>query len=176
MIKLLIAHAGKTGTTKTCVEILKSHLKGLAITEVDLNEADADPSEFDYAIVGGSVRFAKPHRALLTFLERHGDALASVPHGLFLCCGFGHDFEEYSERYFSSKLRESAFSVMSFGGSLKLKNASIWEKILLHMIRSHIAESEIDDGEYTPTMPGILPENISMMASRLRTQIDRDNR
>jgi menaquinone-dependent protoporphyrinogen IX oxidase len=176
MIKVLIAYAGKTGTTKTCVEILKGHLKGLAVTDVDLTHADADPAEFDYAIVGGSVRFAKPHKALLSFLQKHGDALKSVPHGLFLCCGFGHDFEEYSERYFSHELRESAFSVLSFGGSLKLKNASIFEKILLHMIRSHIVESEIDDGEYTPTLPGILPENISMMASRLRSQIDRDNR
>ncbi len=176
MIKVLIAYAGKTGTTKACVEILKSHLKGLSVTDIDLTQTDADPAEFDYAIVGGSVRFAKPHKALLSFLQKHGDALQSVPHGLFLCCGFGHDFEEYSERYFSRELRESSFSVQSFGGSLKLKEASIWEKVLLHAIRSHIVESEIEDGEYTPTLPGILPENISMMASRLRSQIDRDNR
>jgi hypothetical protein len=35
-------------------------------------------------------------------------------------------------------------------------------------MRASILESEINDGEYTPTLPSILPENIEKMETYVR--------
>ena len=89
-------------------------------------------------------------------------------HGLFLCCGSGHDFEDYRDRLFPQSMTASAFAILNFGGRLKLKNAGLFERLFLHAWRSRIRENEMEAGEYTPTMPDILPENISRMASAAR--------
>ena len=168
MKTVLIAYSSKTGTAETCVRILETELKGLQVTLADLDRETPDVSAFDAVVFGSSVRFAKLRPSAARFLNAHAAELAERPHGLFLCCGFGHEFEEYSSRLFPQLLRDSAFAVLNFGGKLKLERASWPEKLLLHHVRSSIRESEIEDGEFTPTLPGILPENISMMASALR--------
>ena len=45
------------------------------------------------------------------------------------------------------------------------------EQMFLRWVRTQIRESEINDGEYTPTLPSILPENISMLASHTRREL-----
>lgn len=168
-MKILIAYAGKTGTAAECAEILQKELSGAEVTVADLSKEHPDPDAFDVVIVGGSVRYGKLPKVLRTYLLERQTELETVLHGLFLCCGSGHDFEEYCKDLFPSDLRDSAFAVLNFGGRLKLKNAGLFERILLHAWRSGIRENEMEAGEYTPTLPDILPENISRMASALRT-------
>lgn len=171
MKKILIAYSSKTGTAETCVGILERELKGLHVTVADLDREQPNAGDYDLIVFGSSVRFGKLRPSAKRFLREQESALLERPHGLFLCCGFGHEFEEYSEKLFPAPLRASAFAVLNFGGKLKLERASLAEKILLHHIRSSIRESEIEDGEYTPTLPGILPENVSRMASMLRNAL-----
>ncbi len=171
MKRILIAYASKTGTAAQCAERLREELRGQAVTVADLEAEAPCVRDFDAVIVGSSVRFGKLRPAAARFLHEQEQELASMPHGLFLCCGFGHEFEVYSEKRFSRELRASAFAVLNFGGKLKLEKASLFERLLLHSIRSSIRESELDDGEYTPTLPGLLPENISLMADALRRSL-----
>ena len=171
MKQILIAYSSKTGTAEECTGILRKELKGLNVTVANLDQEQPDPADFDIVVVGGSVRFGALRKQAAEFIKAHEQTICQKPHGLFLCCGMGHTFEEYSEKFFSPELRESAFSVMSFGGKLKLEKANLAEKILLHMIRSSIQESELEDDEYTPEFPSILPENISMMASAIRREL-----
>ena len=170
-MKILIAYASKTGTAEECVEMLTSELRGLDVTVTDLEKESPNVTEFDAVIFGSSIRFGKLRPSAQKFLQEQGSAMEAIPHGLFLCCGFGHDFEEYSEKRFSEALRKSAFAILNFGGRLKLARAGVFEKLLLHHVRSSIRESEIEDGEYTPTLPSIIPENVSMMASLLRNAL-----
>jgi len=167
-MKILIAYATKTGTTKHCAEYLQSQLEGLQVEVADLERAFPEPTDYDAVILGSSVRFGRIRPSLKQYLKKYGEVLKALPHGLFLCCGFGHEFDEYAERQFSAELRDTAFAVMNFGGLLKLEKASPWERFLLYRVRCMIRESEIDDLEYTPTLPGLLPENISRMASAVR--------
>ena len=173
MSRILIAYSSKTGITAECAALLSRELKGLEITLADLDRERPEPGAFDAVVIGGSIRFGRLRPAAKRFLREYAETLEKMPHGLFLCCGFGHDFEEYAETEFSRELRESAFAVMSFGGVLKLKKASVAERLYLYHVRTAIRESEIEDGEYTPTLPGILPENIGMMATALRREIAR---
>ncbi len=171
MARILIAYASKTGTAEECVEMLGEELKGLDLTVVDLEREMPQVSEFDAVILGSSVRFGKLRPSVQRLIQEQGEQISQIPHGLFLCCGFGHDFEEYSEKRFPKPMRDSAFAVLNFGGRLKLERAGWMERFFLYRVRCAIRESEIEDGEYTPTLPSILPENVSMMASLLRNAL-----
>ena len=167
-MKILIAYAGKTGTAAECAEILRGELRGAEVTVAELTVTHPDPDGFDVVIVGGSIRYDKLPKPLRAYLSERQTELEASVHGLFLCCGSGHDFEDYRDRLFPQSMTASAFAVLNFGGRLKLKNAGLFERLFLHAWRSRIRENEMEAGEYTPTMPDILPENISRMASAAR--------
>ncbi len=170
-MKILIAYSSKTGTAADCVERLVQALRGLDVTVADLDRETPELAAYGMVIAGSSVRFGKARRSFGDFLKANREAVQALPHAFFLCCGFGHEFEGYVKKQIPTELLETAFAVMNFGGKLKLENASRWERYLLYRIRSAIRESEIDDGEYTPTLPGILPENIDRMADHVRRQL-----
>ena len=172
-MKILIAYASKTGTVAECAELLKQELNGQDVTVVDLKTEQPEPTAFDLVILGSSVRYGKARGELRAYLQAKRESLLRVPHGFFLCCGFGHEFERYAEKTFDEELSVSAFAMLNFGGLLKLKNAGWMERFILNRVRADIRESEIEDGEYTPTLPSILPENISMMASFVRRELSK---
>ena len=174
-MKILIAYATKTGTVTKCVESLKTELHGLDVTVADLEVEHPDPADFDMVILGSSIRFSRIRKALNSYLQTNGEAVKKMPHGFFLCCGFGHEFERYAETQLGAELTDSAFAVMSFGGLLKLEKTSFWERYFLFRVRCMIRESEIDDQEYTPALPSVLPENISRMATAVREALRRQS-
>ncbi len=167
-MKILVAYASKTGTAKECAEMLGKELRGVDVVLSDLADPQPDISDFDAVVVGSSIRYGKIRREAREFLTVNHDKILQKPHGLFLCLGSGHGFEDYVGRVFPTDLCDSAVAVLPFGGRLRLKNANLFERILLHTVRSKIRENEMDVGEYTPTLPDILPENISRMAALIR--------
>lgn len=171
-MKLLIAYTSKNGTAEDCVARLKNHLHGLDVTVVNLANEKPDVSAFDLVIAGGSVHYARLDPALKRFFKEQSDALRKTRLGLFLCCGIAHEYEYYEEILFPKELRASAFSVMYFGGTLRTEGLSVFDRLVVRSLRSRIAESEIDDGEYTPSLPGILPESIERMAAYARREIE----
>ena len=172
-MNVLIAYSTKYGTVKTCVSRLQGALQGLDVSAVCLEDGTPDLTPYDIVILGGSVAFGKFRPALRDFLKKNEDALCQKPLGLFFCCGLTHENEYYMEKLFSKKLRDAAFASIYFGGVLKIANASLFDRFVLHSMRSSILESEIDDGEYTPTLPCILPENIDRLATYVREEVRR---
>jgi menaquinone-dependent protoporphyrinogen oxidase len=170
-MKVLLAYTSKTGTTKECMERLKKELHGVDAEMIEIDKQTPELDAYDVLVIGAPVRFGKFPKAVKTFLKDNEEKICQKPHALFLCCGLAHEHEYYLERLFSYKLRETAFLVTDFGGTLNYKGQNFFEKLLIHAIRSSIRESEIEDGEYTPEMPGILPENIGKMATYIRTEL-----
>lgn len=170
-MRILIAYTTRTGTTKECVERLCRELDGLTVDTARLDEEIPNLDDYDIVVLGSPVRFGKLPKTTAAYLKEHEDALCEKPHALFLCCGLAHEYEYYVERLYSDALRATAISVMNFGGTLDYKGQRWWEKLLIHAIRSSIRENEIEDGEYTPEFPGILPENIGKMATYIRDEI-----
>lgn len=168
-MKILILYAGKTGTTEECVRLLESELHGLDVTVCDADRGEnPDPGEYDLAVIGSSVRFGKLRPSVRNYLRTYEETLAGKELALFLCCGLAHEFEYYRERLFPKALLGSAFAVTTFGGSLRRPDAGFWDRLILRKMRESIAQSEIEDGEYTPVMPEIIPANISTLASLIR--------
>lgn len=169
-MKILIAYASKYGTVQTCVERLAANLKGKDVTTVALDREPADPSAYDMILFGSSVYYGKMLPSAQRFLKMHEKTLLCKKTALFLCCGLEGEYEYYCEKFFSEALRAHAFEIMHFGGTLKLEGRSFFDKLLLRSIRSSLFEADMDNGEYSPTYPVILPENVDKLASRVRSE------
>lgn len=57
MTKILIAYAGKTGTTEKCAGILAQKLKCVIVSNLVVETPNID--EYDLIIIGGSIRARK---------------------------------------------------------------------------------------------------------------------
>ncbi|MBE6555885.1 MAG: hypothetical protein E7663_06660 [Ruminococcaceae bacterium] len=163
-MKLLIAYAGKTGSCRTMAELLKTLLPNHEVTVADLSAEMPVPTEYDYVVLGTAVRMGKPHRALKAYLKQYGDAVAALPHTLFLCCAIASQFENYLERCYPRNVLENAEETVYFGGELKVSAQKGIDRVLVRMMRNAIRESEDDES----MLPGLLPEHVRLLADRLK--------
>ena len=168
MRKVLIAYASVNGTARDCAAKLAEQLTGPEITLCDLEKTIPDPKEYDLIVIGSCVRFGKLRPTAKKFMNACAAVCQTKPVGIFLCCGLSHNFDDYRERLIPKELRRYAFLISNFGGVLDPKGKSFWDRFWLRAARSSIVESEMEDGEFTPTLPGILPENIGQMAVHAR--------
>ncbi len=172
-MRILLAFASKNGSTASCVERLAKGLSGLDVTVADLAKGLPEAREFDMVIVGAAVhhhRFPAPVRH---FLREQSDILKEKKLGLFLLCGIAEEQVYYAEKLFSAELRESAFEIAFFGGSLRYDGLKFWDKVFVWHLRSLIVEADMSEGEYIASMPGLLPENVDRMASLARKELFR---
>ena len=169
-MKVLLAYTSKTGTVEECIDRLETQLGGLTVDKVKLDEQTPTPDDYDILVIGAPVRYGKLPRQVRDYFATYEQAIMNKPHALFLCCGYAHEYEYYMEKLLPRSLRDTAFAVLDFGGTLNYKGQSLWEKIVIHHMRSEIRESEIEDYEYTPEFPGIQPETIGKLATYIREQ------
>ena len=163
-MRILIAYASKTGTAKEGAELLATLLNNHNVTLADLDKTVPVAGDFDYVVLGGSIRAGRAHKALRRYLKNHAQAVAERPHTLFLCCGFAEQFENYLESVFPSILLESAEDTVYFGGVLDVARQRGLDKLIARLMRNAIRESEEDE----VMLPGLMPEHIRMLADRLR--------
>lgn len=166
-MKILIAYDSGKGTVKTAVERMMRPLEHLDVTVVSLNDETPDPSEYDLIAVGGSVRFGKLRAKARKYLSDHETVLSQKALGLFFCCGLTEEQEYYAEKIFPKALRDSAFHIAFFGGSLNGEGLPFFDRMMVKSMRSSLLEKEMDNGNYVPDLPYILPENIDDMGNAM---------
>ena len=173
-MRILLAYAGKHGTTLGCVERLAQQLKGgNAVETVNLDEKTVDPSGYDVVVFGSSVYFGKMRSSAKQYLQTYANVLLQKPLGLFLVCGLTNEYEYYREKMFSPQLRAHAFMTLYFGGSLSVTGLPFFERMLVKSMRSAIFEENMENGDYSATLPSVLPENIDRMATYVRREIEK---
>lgn len=173
-MRILIAYASKHGTAATCVERLMSRWSGLDVTAVNLERESVDPSGYEMVVFGSSVYFGKLRPAARDFLRKYESVLVQKTTALFLCCGLTAEAEYYKKKLFPAALRESAFDVLFFGGSLSTEGLSFPEKWAVRSMRAALYEESMEEGDYSaPSLPGILPENVDRLATSLRKEVAR---
>ena len=168
-MKILVAYDSGNGTVKTAVEYMLKSLSNLDITTVALTESVPCLNDFDVVVVGTSVRFGKLRKAARAFLKAQEDILVQKKLGLFFCCGLTEEQDYYAKKLFSKALTDVAFQLSFFGGSLNTEGLSFWDKRIVKAMRSSLFERELDDGNYVPNLPYILPENIDIMANAIQS-------
>lgn len=165
-MRILIAYASKSGTSKMGAELLTELLPNHTVTLADLDETSPVPGDFDYIVLGGAIRMSKAHKALRRYLKANEDALQTVPHTVFLCCAFADQFENYLKMVYPAAVLDSAESTVYFGGELDVAKQKGIDKLLARMMRSSIRDSEEDE----MMLPGFLPEHVRLLADRLRVK------
>lgn len=171
-MKILIVYASVTGTTTECVRLLRHFLLRRRPTIVDLSLATPDPSEYDAVIVGGPIRRAKLHPLVAKYIKENGEILKTKKTGYFIVCGFADEAEEQIEKNIPKDLRDAAYDIVSFGGTLDAsRQKSFKDKLYVRFMRNTITDTGDDDatedGEYTRVLPTINPDTISRFASKL---------
>ncbi len=173
-MRILIAFTSKNGSTASCVERLVRDLSGLDVTVADLAEGFPNAAEFDMVIVGAAVHHHRFPAPLRHFLREQKDVLREKKLGLFLLCGIAEEQVYYMEKLFPTELRDIAFEIAFFGGSLRYDGLKFRDKVFIWHLRSQIVESDMSEGEYIASMPGLLPENVDRMAALARKELFRN--
>lgn len=166
-MKILIAYAGKSGTSRRAAADLAAALPVFEVTVADLCKESPDPAGFDYVVIGGAVRFRKLHRAAREYCKKYRDVLQKTQHSLFICCAYAAFAEQYAEWGFTRALTDSAEEILYFGGELNVSAQSGFERLIARHMRNAMQESE----DEAVVLPGYLPEHVRLFADRLRRDL-----
>ena len=172
-MRILIVYMSHTGTVRDCVDLLKKELNSHEVDLCDLSERVLLPEGYDAVVLGGYIHSGKLPPELAQYLKSFEEALLKTRLGLFLCCGFTDKSDEYFIKNFQKSLRDHAFAVMPLGGRLRSSDAkSILDKLIIWYMRSNISRSEDHlEGEFRRVLPGILPDQIGLLAQKLKASV-----
>ena len=68
-MRIGIFYASKTGTTYKCAKLLQEKLPGAKLIEI--NKKNYNLNNFDFIIIGSSIRMTKFHKRAKKFLKRN---------------------------------------------------------------------------------------------------------
>ena len=168
-MKILIAYDSKTGTAKDCAELLAKQFPHHSVQLSDLREGRLDLSDFDFVIVGGSIRMGKFSKNMSGFINDEKDSLLGVGHAFFICCCIPDEADKYIQKNIPEELRESAVITENFGGELRPERHRGIEKLFVKIARkSMMTNDEVNYPSEFKTLPAILPDTISFFADKIK--------
>ena len=163
-MKILIAYATKSGTTRICAEKLAELLPQHEVTLADLSKsADLRPADFDFTIVGGPIRMGRLHKSAKKFIE--SNTFEPSRSAFFICCGLDANAGEYFKKNFPATLLESSLVYTSLGGELKPDKQTRFDRFLLKAF----IESNRENEDFV--MPTIYTEEIGRLADKIKAQL-----
>lgn len=168
-MKILIVYATRGGVSRTCAEMLKEKLQAYhEVSVCNVEESAPAPSDFDVAVIGGSIRMGKLNKKLKTYIKEYREVLASMPAAAFICCGFPADLDDYVETQLP-KNSDFSLGIHCFGGEIKPEKRKGIDKLILRMMKSHIRYMDLEEnGNHEYMLPEIIPEHIALLADRIR--------
>ena len=169
-MKLLIAYATKTGTTRECAESLAAYFTAHEVVFADLETETPSVEDFDAVVIGSHVRVGKIHKRVKQFVGDNEAALADKKVGLYLCCCFSDAADDYFKKNFSQPLLAHSIANLCFGGEVKMDRQKGLDKLIMK-IAIHAIKSNNQDADRAADipMPAIIPENISRMADAIKS-------
>lgn len=128
----ILIYSSKYGCTADCANYLKINLSG-HVALVDINKADTQIGleKFDTIIIGSSIYVGAVSKKLRMLCNNNIDLLSKKRVGIFLCCAFPEQANEYLSANFSSILLENAKAVKIFGGEARLEKMNFLDKLIM---------------------------------------------
>ena len=155
-MKILIAYAGKTGTSEKCAGILEKKLPNA--TTIDLNKESANASEYDLIIVGGSIRMGMLNSKVKKFIRKNKNILKTKKCAYYICCGFADNYKSYFEKNISKTLLDEAIIYDTFGGQMNISEQKGLDKFITKLVQ------KTKEGKKAPE---ILYENIDNFVQKI---------
>lgn len=163
-MKVLIAYATKTGTAKKCAEMLADKLDGCETEIKDLRFESPKLSDYDFAVIGGSIRVGMLNKYVKNFFRTSFSSLDGVRYGLFVTCASVN--EDEVKQFFSANLNADLLSgaefALSFGGELIPDNQKGLDKYIIASMAKDASRPQ----------PHILEENLCLAASLIKKEDD----
>lgn len=150
-MKVLIGYASKTGTTKKCAMMLCEQLPANCKV-VDLSSETPALDDYDFIIIGGSVRMGKLHKKAKNYILKNKDKLLDKKFALFICNGFTDPEKQMITNVFEPQLINNAIIVDTFGGELNLDTMKGMDKLISKKVLEQMKPEDA---------PHILEDNIA---------------
>ena len=100
-------------------------------TDIDrVSKSPADLKDFDTIILGSSIYIGAVSKKMKAFCKANESLLSSKKIGIFLCCGFQEQFEEYLSSNFPPSLRKNAV-IKCFGGEARTEKMKAFDKLIM---------------------------------------------
>lgn len=171
-MKILIAYATKTGTTRECAERLAGHFEFHDVTLADLEKETPMLSDYDAVIVGSNVRANTVHKKVKQFLEENRAKLAEMRYALYICCCMSDQAEFYFKKNYSEELMAGSLASLCFGGEIKMERQKGIDKLIMKIVLRVITNSRRgEDPDEELEMPAVIPENIRRLADAVKTNV-----
>ncbi len=167
-MKILILYASRCGATRASAELLAKKLSAHHTpTLCNVRESLPSPEEFDAVVLGSFVRMSRIDSALKKYIKANLTALSQKPTGVFLCCGYPRQFDEYVEIQFPKKLTCS-LGYHCFGGELKPEKCKGFDKLIVSLMRNAIRSQDFEESDADHhELPELIPENINLLAEKI---------
>lgn len=129
----MIIYSSKYGCTKDCANYLKSGLSGSAVlTDIDHETIDASVLEhYDTVILGSSIYIGAISKKMKTLCKDYMVLLSRKRLGIFVCCGFKEQSNEYFTANFPPELLKSAIIMKEFGGEARTDKMKFFDKFVM---------------------------------------------
>jgi len=157
-MKTLIIYASKYGTTEDCAFELKNQIKGeTKLINMKENSKTVDIDEFDNIIIGCSIYMTRISLEIFNFCEQNLQKLLDKKVGIFLCCGFLEQFQEYLNQNFPKELLENAVISQHFGAEARVSKMKFITKCMFRAL------TKGNHANYV-----LLPDNIEAFAAEFK--------
>jgi menaquinone-dependent protoporphyrinogen oxidase len=157
-MKILIAYAGKSGTTEKCAKLLCEKLQGATLA--DLNRQTPDIGSFDAVVIGGSIRMGQLHTKAKKLIEQNVAELKRKKAAYFICCGFAENAPKLFADNFPKELLDRAVDYQCFGGEMNIDQLHGFDRIVTKMVTKAAAGKET-------APPQINRDNIDRLAEKI---------
>jgi len=138
------------------------------VTVADIDE-NIDISSYDLLVLGFPIRMGGAAKRARRYMADMADKLSGMRVGYFMCCGFVDCFDDYKEKAIPKSLRDAAFEISCFGGSLDPARFRGLDKLVVRSVRSEIlGGGENGEGREDMSLPTIMDENIAQFADRIK--------
>lgn len=139
-MNILIAYAGKTGTTEKCAKILEEKLENVTIS--DLVCETPDINGYDIVIVGGSIRIGMIHPKAKQFINNNKEILLNKKVAYYICCGFSGECEKYFKENIDNELLDRSVIYNTFGGEMDMEKQKGMEKLIVKLVNKTTKDKE----------------------------------
>jgi menaquinone-dependent protoporphyrinogen oxidase len=161
-MKVLIAYAGKTGTTAKASAMLAKYFGKAEIA--DLSKSSPDPGCYDVVIIGSAIRFGMVMKPVRKWLVGNWDVLKDKKKALFICNAFLGQAPSILKDNYSLALRNSSITVDSFGGEMDMKNLHGFDRFFVKMVMNRMRAGKAGK-EFVPV---ILTDRIRVFADTVK--------
>lgn len=131
-MKIGIFYATKTNTTDKCAKMLSEKLPSSHLINLDVTDDSID--DYDFIIIGSSVRMGKLNRKVKRFIKKNKSKLYNKKVGYFLCNAFTSKTEQVLKDNIDPMLFNRALIIKSFGGEIDLEKQSGIDKYVIKLI------------------------------------------